>query len=337
MLIHEPYGYEVTWDEPDLLQNVKHVSPWLVELVSNTPAINLAPFSPPRKKLRFPYQPPNFPLDVEFPIPLFSGNQRGYNSPCGARHAHYGISVSDIHLNNKLQLGLFPTNMQQLNVISNGNVTNHDSKESLSCLLSMGKSDKSLEKSNNVKAHQFLLFGQPILTEQQITRSCSRDVLSRDSTRKKSTYEIMDKEKCFFGGSKSAITQQFLPGKASTEFSLELGLDAGHCKVFLESEDVGRTLDVSSLGSYKELYKRLSNMFGIERSEMLNHVLYHEATGVVKKIGEEPFSAFMKTAKRLTILMDSGSKNIRAWITETRNGEHGLDASNKAGPLSIFA
>ena len=58
-------------------------------------------------------------------------------------------------------------------------------------------------------------------------------------------------------------------GKASTaEFSWQLGLDTGHCKVFLESEDVGRTLDLSCFGSYEELYMRLANMFGLERSEI---------------------------------------------------------------------
>ncbi|KAJ1377196.1 PB1 domain [Sesbania bispinosa] len=335
---------QVTWDEPDLLQNVKRVSPWLVELVSNIPTMHFTPFSPPRKKLRFP-QHPDFPLDVQISTPTFSGNHLGLNSPLcglsdnapagiqGARHAQIGISLSDFHLNNKLQLGLLPTNIQQLDVhggISNGNMTNHDkSKESLSCLLTIGKSNKSLEKSDDVKKHHFLLFGQPILTEQQI----SRDLLSHSCTEKNSLHENKDKVKCFLDDSQSALSQQFSPGKASTaEFSWQLGLDAGHCKVFLESEDVGRTLDLSSLGSYDELYRILANMFGIERSELLNHVFYSDAKGALKETGEEPFSEFMKTAKRLTILTDSGSKNSRrAWIT------HGLDASNKTGPLSIFA
>ncbi|XP_027346655.1 auxin response factor 18-like [Abrus precatorius] len=345
---------QVTWDEPDLLQNVKRVSPWLVELVSNMPAINFTPFSPPRKKLRFP-QHPDFPLDVQFPIPTFSGNQLGPNNPLcglsdnapagiqGARHAQIGISLSDLHLNNKLQLGLLPTNSQQHEVhsgISNGNMTNHDkSKESLSCLLTMGKSNKSLEKSDGVEKHQFLLFGQPILTEQQISRGCSRNALSHNFTRKNSLDEDKDKEKCFFDDSQSTFSQQFSPGKDSAaEFSWQLGLDTGHCKVFLESEDVGRTLDLSRLGSYEELYRRLANMFDIERSKIFNHVFYRDATGVVKQTGDEPFGDFMKTAKRLTILTNSGSKSVRrAWITGTRNGEHGLDASNKTGPLSIFA
>ncbi|KAA8534371.1 hypothetical protein F0562_031878 [Nyssa sinensis] len=58
---------QVAWDEPDLLQNVKRVNPWLVELVSNMPTIHLSPFSPPRKKLRL--LQPDFPLVGQFPMP----------------------------------------------------------------------------------------------------------------------------------------------------------------------------------------------------------------------------------------------------------------------------
>ncbi|XP_073226570.1 auxin response factor 18 isoform X2 [Cicer arietinum] len=297
---------QVTWDEPDLLQNVKRVSPWLVELVSNIPVIHFTPFTPPRKKLRIP-QHPDFPLDVQFPSPTFSGNQLGLNIPLsglsdnapasiqGARHAQFGggISLSDFNLNNKLQLGSFHTNMHHLdmhNRISNDNnmINNDNNKESLSCLLTIGKKpDKSLEKSQSddvvvVKKHQFCLFGQPILTEQQISRNCSKDLLSHNE--KNSVDENKHKEKCFF--------DVFSPGKtsAAAEFSWQLGLDIGHCKVFLESEDVGRTLDLSLLGSYEELYKKLANMFDLEKSEMLNHVFYRDATGAVKQTGEEPFS-----------------------------------------------
>ena len=431
---------------------MKRVSPWLVELVSNLPVINFTPFSPPRKKLRFPQQP-EFPLDVQFPIPPFSGNQLGPNHPLcgfsdnapagiqGARHAQIGTSLSDLHLNSKLQLGLLPSNIQQhgfYSGISSGNTTNHDkSKESLSHLLTIGKSTKSLEKSDDVKKHQFLLFGQPILTEQQI----SRDVLSRA---KKSSDDVKDKEKCFLDDSQPSL---FSSGKASAaEFSWQLGLDTGHCKVFLESEDVGRTLDLSRLGSYEELYRRLSYMFGVERSEIPNYVFYYDAKGAVKQTGEEPFryhfrfllfffisasinqiwqffhdlypsdarfylilfvsrdliavtswkqrkgwqfwliqaaktlqgkkekdiglvthlssylwiasymfwSFFSDKRKQeswhfctesftfiLFILCMSnifvGNVLCRAFITGTRNGEHGLDASNKTGPLSIFA
>ena len=66
-------------------------------------------------------------------------------------------------------------------------------------------------------------------------------------------------------------------------------LETGHCKVFLESEDVGRTLDLSVLESYEQLHERLANMFRIERSVAMTRVLYQDATGCVKQIGDEPF------------------------------------------------
>ncbi|XP_034688391.1 auxin response factor 18 isoform X2 [Vitis riparia] len=330
---------QVTWDEPDLLQNVKRVSPWLVELVSNMPIIHLSPFSPPRKKLRIP-QHPDFPFDGQFPMSSFSSNPLGSSSPLcclpdntpagiqGARHAQYGISLSDLHLNNKLQSGLFPTSFQRFDQhsrITNGIITAHrKNNESISCLLTMGNSSQNLEKSANEKTPQFLLFGQPILTEQQMSRTCSSDAVSQVLTGKSSSDGSSDKAKKNSDALGSTLEQKGKPENLSNVgFSwhqgfqtTEIGLDTGHCKVFMESEDVGRSLDLSVLGSYEELYTRLANMFGIERSETFSHVLYRDATGAVKHTGDEPF---------------------RTWITGMRNAENGLDSSNKTGPLSIFA
>lgn len=351
---------QVTWDEPDLLQNVKRVSPWLVELVSNMPVIHLSPFSPARKKLRLPQQL-DFPFDGQFTVPSFSGNPLGPSSPLcclsdntpagiqGARHAQFGISSSDFHLNNKLQSGLFLSSFQRFTPnsrVSDSILTSHrSSSENLSCLLTMGNSNQYLEKSENIKKHQFLLFGQPILTEQQISRSCSNDVVSR-GLGKSSSDGHSGKVQASSDGSGSTHEQRIsLEKSSSSEFfwnqsfqATESGLDTGHCKVFLESEDVGRTLDLSVLSSYEELYRRLAIMFGIERSDMLSHVLYQDASGAIKRTGDEPFSDFMKSAKRLTILMGSGGDSVgRTWITGMRTPENGLNASNKTGPLSIFA
>ncbi|XVF46331.1 hypothetical protein PTKIN_Ptkin03bG0018600 [Pterospermum kingtungense] len=352
---------QVTWDEPDLLQNVKRVSPWLVELVSNMPAIHLSPFSPPRKKLRLP-QHLGFPLDGQFALPPFSGNPLGTGSPLhcfsdnapagiqGARHAQYGLS--DLHLKSKLHPGLFLSGFQRFDPharVSDGitiaRCTN--SNDNLSCSLTMGNSSQK-EKSDNAKRHQFLLFGQPILTEQQLSRrSCSSEAVSQVINGKSSLDGNADKTKESSDGSGSALENQFSPEKSSSSGFLwqrqdyrttESDLDTGHCKVFLESDDVGRTLDLSVLGSYEELYRRLSNMFGIERTEMLGRVLYRDATGAVKQTGDEPFSAFMKIAKRLTIRMDSGNDTVgRSWLTGIRTAENGLEGPNKTGPLSIFA
>ncbi|KAE8732991.1 hypothetical protein F3Y22_tig00001644pilonHSYRG00134 [Hibiscus syriacus] len=177
----------------------------------------------------------------------------------------------------------------------------------------MGNSSQQ-EKSGNGKRHKFLPFGQVILTEQQISRS--------------------------------ALENQSSPEKSSTAGFLwnrdyrttQLSLDTGHCKVFLESDNVGQTLDVSVLGSYEELYRKLANMFGVESSEKLGHVLYQDATGAFKQIGDEPFSAFTKTAKRLTIRMDSDNAIVgRSRLTVIRTTENGLEGPNERRPSSIFA
>ncbi|CAL9124494.1 unnamed protein product [Musa textilis] len=314
---------QVTWDEPDLLQNVKHVSPWLVELVSHMPALNLAHISPPSKKPRIP-QHPDFPFESHFPTPMVPGTRLGSSNSIfccisdsapagiqGARHANFGLSLSDLHLN-KLQTGLFHAGFHQLDhatppsSISTGvivsNSTFHDNN--VSCLLTTGHPSQSLKKSCNRKPPQLVLFGQPILTEQQVSLSKPENIISTGATGKNSpdgNLENMDVS----DGSGYAIGQKG-PCYRNCRNS-DLSLETGHCKVFMQSEDVGRTLDLSVFGSYEELYGRLADMFGIEKSEIMSHVLYKDAAGAIKHTGDEPFCDFMKTARRLTILTDSGS------------------------------
>ncbi|WCJ34531.1 auxin response factor 16 [Euphorbia peplus] len=330
---------QVTWDEPDLLQNVKRVSPWLVELVSNMPAIHLSPFSPPRKKLRVS-QHPDFPLDTQFPMPTFPSNLLGHGSPFGclpdnnvpagmqgARHAHYGLSLSDLHLS-KFQTGLipggFPPMLDHIATHARNSNQGHtlqkpSMSESVSCVLTMANSTHSPKKPDDVKTPHLVLFGQPILTEQQISLSCSGDPVSPVLTGNSSSEGNIEKRANFSDSFGSALHQQRLPERSpcngfqwykEDHQETEPSLETGHCKVFMESEDVGRTLDLTLLGSYDDLYRKLADMFGIENSETLNTLLYQDATGTVKHIGEEPFSDFMKTARRLTILMDSSSDNV---------------------------
>ncbi|KAK4408956.1 Auxin response factor 22 [Sesamum angolense] len=346
---------QVTWDEPDLLQNVKCVSPWLVEMVSNMPVLHLSPFSPPRKKLRLPHHP-DFPLDGQLPMPSFSGTPLGPSGPLcclsdnitagiqGARHAQIGVPLSDLHLSNKLQMGLLPPSFLRLNphakIPENKARSNMDGKEHISCLLSLEISGHKSEKSDGLKTPRFVLFGQPILTEQQMSNDNSCDAVPKVAQGKSCSggtpwRTVNFAPECEVPP-KSLSTAQFLwkPGYHASD----LGLDTGHCKVFMESEDVGRTLDLSVLGSYEELYKRLEHMFGIEKLETLSHVFYRDATGAVKQAGAEPFSEFMKNAKRLTILMKpSSNSSERKLITGLPTAERGLDSSNQAGPLSIFA
>lgn len=66
-------------------------------------------------------------------------------------------------------------------------------------------------------------------------------------------------------------------------------MSSGHCKVFLDTEDVGHALDISVLRSYEEVYKKLADIFGLERLDMMTRVLYIDATGASRQIGDAPF------------------------------------------------
>ncbi|PWA67102.1 Aux/IAA-ARF-dimerization [Artemisia annua] len=280
---------QVAWDEPDLLQNVKRVSPWLVELVSNMPAIHLSPFSPPRKKLRVP-QPPDFPL---FPMPSMIPNHIP-NSIQGARqNPQFGF---DHHLHQHHQylskIQSFPFGSPRFPPRFIETTQETEEKENVSCLLTIGNKCNSKSSSKDEKKPTFSLFGQPIFTEQQLSDSSS--------------------------GETGSVVVQNGPGSSSSDEASpwskdrrsEFGLETGHCKIFMESEDVGRTLDLTSFRSYEELHRKLSDMFSVEKSVMMNNLIYRTSTGAVKHTGDEPFSEFSKTAQRLTIVMDSGSDNV---------------------------
>ncbi|KAL5731866.1 hypothetical protein ACHQM5_004554 [Ranunculus cassubicifolius] len=296
---------QVTWDEPDLLQNVKRVSPWLVELVPQHPDLPLSPFSPPRKKLCLP-QHPDFPFDSQFPLPSFSSKPIGPNSffypvsnetPSGiqgARHAQCSAPFSNIHLN-KLQSGLFHTNPPPSRVPKESQSSDED--ESI-CLTMGHPTLDSKKKPDNGNAPHIMLFGQPIRTGHQISLCCSRGSISPILTGNSSSDGILEETTNAIDGT---------PDSSSCEDDYKQ--ETGHCKVFMQSEDIGRTLDLSVLGSYDELQQKLAYMFGVEPSEMQSRVLYHDETGAVKNVGEEDFSKVVNTAKRLTIPMDLGNDN----------------------------
>ncbi|KAL5199544.1 hypothetical protein ABZP36_020747 [Zizania latifolia] len=321
---------QVSWDEPDLLQNVKRVSPWLVELVSSMPAIHLAPFSPPRKKLCVPLYP-ELPVDGQFPAPMFHGSPlgRGVGPMCyfpdgtpagiqGARHAQFGISLSDLHLN-KLQSSLSPHGLHQLDHggqprIAAGLIIGHHpaARDDISCLLTIG-SPQNNKKSDVKKAPaQLMLFGKPILTEQQISLGFTPVAIKKspsdEETVKKSSSDVSSPR----SNQNGAADDLSCGGGPLCQDNkvLDAGLETGHCKVFMQSEDVGRTLDLSAVGSYEELYRRLADMFGIEKAELMSHVFYRDAAGALKHTGDEPFSEFTKTARRLNILTDWRGDNL---------------------------
>ncbi|KAG6744104.1 hypothetical protein POTOM_052813 [Populus tomentosa] len=328
---------QVTWDEPDLLQNVKRVSPWLVELASHMSAIHLSPFSSPRKKLRLP-QHPDFPIDGQFTMPIFSGNLLQPSSPFGflpnnipagmqgARHAHYGLPLSDLNLN-KLQTGLlragFPPLLDHTASLTRASNIQTIQKpilsEGVSCELTMSHSTQTSKRADDVKIPQLVLFGQRIVAEQHISLSCSDNTGSPVLARNSCFEGKLDKMEKFSEGSVSTLPHRGLSKQSSCEGlqwnknnrrKSEQSLEIGHCKVFLESEDVGRTLDLQLLESYEELYRKLVDMFGLRNSKKFSNLLYRDDNGITKHIGEEPFSNFSRTARRLTIVTDSGSDNV---------------------------
>ena len=250
--------------------------------MSNVPSIHLSPFSPPRKKLRLP-QHPDFPLDGQLPIPTFSCNLLGPTSPLsclldnapagmqGARHAQYGLSLTDLHLN-KLHSGLFsgtfplfdrtaiPIRSSNPNMMHTPHITHKPSNsENISCLLSIGNSTDTPKKLDNGKRLQFVLFGQPILTEQQINLSCSEDTISPVGTGNSSSEGNTDKRTYMSdgSGSGSAVPENysFCEGLQWYKENQQERMDQNGKLVILRSSGTRRMWVVLSIFWYSVLMK----------------------------------------------------------------------------------
>ena len=264
--------------------------------------MNVSPFSPPRKKPRLP-QNPDFGLVSQLPMPLLSTNFLNSSSPFrriqdnvpagiqGARHAQFGPYHTDLHLN-ELQPGLLPLGFQQLDHttrlrnLGGDFMKSTESSENISCWLKMGHPNQNLKANEEMKTPHLLLFGQVILTEEQLSKSSSGEYSSSDGNLEKTTNHS---DRSGSTENSSDVGSPWYKDHHNQRSNL-LGLETGHCKVFIESDDVGRTLDLSLLGSYQELYGKLADMFGIEEgSGILGNVLYRDAAGCVKHTGDEPF------------------------------------------------
>ena len=149
-----------------------------------------------------------------------------------------------------------------------------------------------------MKIPQLVLFGQRIVAEQHISLSCSDNTGSSVLARNSCFEGKLGKMEKFSEGSVSTLPHRGLSKHSSCEGlqrnknnhrKSEQSLEIGHCKVFLESEDVGRTLDLQLLESYEELYRKLADMFGLRNSKKFSNLLYRDDNGITKHIGEEPF------------------------------------------------
>lgn len=124
-----PWGMlEVTWDEPEILQNAKRVSPWQIEFISPTRPLHTA--FPPAKRLKFSQNYGSM-TDVEeeifFPVNGLSNSTVGCLNPSllnyntfpagmqGARQNPYSLfSLSNFISENNHQMssdGIFGNNM----------------------------------------------------------------------------------------------------------------------------------------------------------------------------------------------------------------------------------
>ncbi|XP_021771037.1 auxin response factor 18-like [Chenopodium quinoa] len=238
---------QVAWDEPDLLQNVKRVNPWSVESVTNMPQIHISPFSPPRKKLRL-HQVPEIPFADQLPMPAFTSRAYGPSGSLfglaevpagvqGARHAHFRQFLSD-HIN-KVNYSSLLSNGPELKYHHGGfSAKKPIVRENLSSFLTMATLQES-PKENDMPTPKFMLFGKPILTKQQISESSSSD----------SARTASDSNADRMGNSSDDCNDTSLNKSSSEGFP---------CKVFMDSEDVGRTLSLSALGSCDGMYKKIA-------------------------------------------------------------------------------
>lgn len=104
--------------------------------------------------------------------------------------------------------------------------------------------EESIEKKSAPgRSPHIMLFGQLIFTEHQTSETSSFDPPESSSDGDNSP------TRCHNKNDKKA--------------EIGLGVQNGHCKVFMESENACQTLDLSVLGSNEELYRNLAEMSGL--------------------------------------------------------------------------
>ncbi|MCO5604779.1 hypothetical protein L7F22_058950 [Adiantum nelumboides] len=220
--------------------------------------------------------------------------------------------------------------------LSISNFLTEGSSSTLSTLLTVGSSNNEptlnsngskWNKDTNLKPKHtpFLLFGKTIDTSQslwyppaQIASGSSVDCQGHETFTAGNQSEALGRK----GSLVSSQASHVHPDEAFDPLSTEIGTlnwfnnpassvdTEKHCKVFRESDDVGRTVDLSIFGSYEELYEKLSLMFGMHKAEFLGRVVCLDLMGSSVPIGEEPYRVFMKRAKRLKIISESSSESF---------------------------
>ncbi|CAL5015898.1 unnamed protein product [Urochloa decumbens] len=316
---------QVTWDEPELLQNVQRVCPWLVEQVSSMPNLHLPNFAPPppRKKPRIPElpfdgQPLLFDLAAGFPLhqnhhhhhhglvpflPFPDGSAAAAGIQ-GARHAQVAPPLFPdlLHIGNtNLQQTLLPCGFRP--------AADHHSPApppTISTDLAIGipppppppPRSPSRKAAGKVKPPAgIMLFGQAILIEEQMRSNGETSPPPAAAAGNKGSPD----------GSGSGVTEGS-PAKNKSSLWAGDNNSPSECKVFVESDAVGRSLDLSALGSFEELCARLSAMFCIDAADLRSRLLYRTADGEEKHAGDEPFRLASTSSASLQFAFQVQSK-----------------------------
>lgn len=244
----------MTWDEPELLQHLKTVNPWLVEVIVNMPTIGVSPFAQPRKKPRFALEAEASIVLDHLPLPPFSthffdSTNLLHSIPAGiqgARHTHqFGPSFPNLQISIP-HFGQFPAGLKRLDdstpppgIRSEDISKDTKNPDNIPHWLTKGNHHiQSSKESEKTKPAHIVLFGKIIFPNQPISNSSSKDTANASDA---------NVEKASNPSDSSGLTQQNSPSDGGfpsyndqdkTGVSL---LDMGHCKVFMEMKNVGRT------------------------------------------------------------------------------------------------
>ena len=299
---------QVIWDEPDLLQGISRVSPWQVELV---PPLQLPPFSFPKKKVRLS-QPSELHADmaprhitssldgyVDNIIPAGmqgARHERNYDgfsilqSP--KFHPTYNVFLKPSHDHRHSVVGHLSSTRNSIMPAHGGsNVVIQDFLEpsvlpnNFEVVNTLKDGPHSLAKDSgdgfpNLKRTSFVLFGKTIDTSPSVT--CP--IKSLEVSGGGNSFDSL-KHEAHSDGNRSEVYDNmhiFFPSHQETE-------NLNNCKVFNDSDDVGQIINLLTLDSYGELYKRLEAMFGAKDGELNNRVIYVDSVGVSRPIGVEPY------------------------------------------------
>jgi hypothetical protein len=138
------------------------------------------------------------------------------------------------------------------------------------------------DTTNNFHAENVLPARAPLLPDPRIFSSLpdrmSLPVANVQSERSNTTTKSSPSSFFLFG-------QSISPAQGKDQLCGDLPF---LCKVFRDCEEVGRTLDLSKLATYEELYERLAVMFSIPKALLHDRVVY-KANGFNKGIGHESY------------------------------------------------